>query len=71
MDPNKTIQSIQDRIFGRKIEPEMAQIKTIFIVMQEFKMSWDEINELPLPTFKFLVKLLNEQTEEIKKKNKK
>lgn len=68
---NKTIQSIRDRIFAKKIDPELAQIRTIFLVMQEFKMSWDEIQDLPLPTFKFLVMLLDQQAQEMKNKSNK
>jgi hypothetical protein len=64
---NKTIQNIKDRIFAKKIDPELAQIRTIFLVMQEFKMSWSEIQEVPIPTFKFLVMLLDKQSGEMNK----
>ena len=65
-----SLKNLQERIFNKKVGSELAQIRTVVIVMQEFKMSWEEVNDLPIPTFKFLVKILDEQSNEIKKSKK-
>jgi len=69
-EANNKIKNLKERLFAKKIDPEMAQIRTIFLVWQEFPMSWAELQDIPIPTFQFLVKLLDQQAEEMKKKQK-
>jgi hypothetical protein len=69
--PKNALKNLQERLFKHKVDSETAQIRSIILVMQEFKMSWEEVNSLPITTFKFIVKMLDDQNKEMERKYKK
>lgn len=50
-----------------KLSQDEALIENIYIVMKEFGYTLDQVKELPIPTFKFLIKMIQKEN----KKNKK
>ena len=55
-----SIDSIKKRLLD-KTTPEEALVQNICWVMREFHLSYEEIKELPLPTFNIMLTILQKE----------
>ena len=60
------IKDLQEKLFGKNSEEDNL-IETFYVIMKEFGYTLEELKAIPIPTFKFLIKIMNK---EIKAKNK-
>jgi len=56
-DKSKEINSIKDSIFNKKKESSVEE--TILWIAHEFKMSYDEVMDLPIPAYFVYIDFLN------------
>lgn len=54
-------------IGNRHLDDEDKTIQTIFYVMKEFGYTLDEVKSIPITTFKYMVRFLDEESKELKK----
>lgn len=54
------LENIQKRIFGKGDEDEKV-VETMFVVMKEFGYTLEELQAIPITTFKYLIDLLNKE----------
>lgn len=69
MEYSGQLKALQDRVLGKVIDAEYSQVKTLFAVMREMGYTIQEMDVTPLPTFKFMVKILEEEAKEYERKN--
>jgi len=64
-----TLESIQAKIFGKGTKEDNLVFSLCFI-MREFGYTLEEIKDLPIPTFSFIIKFLERESKEMDKKMK-
>ena len=57
---NGSLDAIKNKILA-KVSPEEAFVQNICVVMREFHLNYEEIKELPLPTFNIMLKILEKE----------
>ena len=50
---------------------EQKLIETLYVIMKEFGYTLNEIKEMPIPTFTYLIKMMNKESEQNKRGMKK
>jgi len=62
------LQNLKERLFGKSEEDRL--IENIYVIMKEFGYTLNEIKNMPIPTFKILLSLLEKEYREMNKKMK-
>jgi len=61
-----SLQNLKDKLFGKSEEDKV--IESLYVVMKEFGYTLEELKELPIPTLKIILKLLEKEYREMNKK---
>jgi len=61
-----SLQNLKDKLFGKSEEDKV--IESLYVVMKEFGYTLEELKELPIPTLKIILKLLEKEYKEMNKK---
>lgn len=57
---NNVLEKLRSRIFGGGTEEDKF-VTTIYVVMKKFKLSFEDIKNMPIPTFQILVEEINKE----------
>jgi len=63
----KSILGRLQQAFSSEFQKEERLLETLYIIMKEFGYTLEELKSLPIPTFQFIIKMLNKEAEEVKK----
>ena len=66
MSLNK-IEDLKSRVFGKGAGDEDRIIESLCVVMREFGYTLEEVKKIPLPTLRYLMKLLEKESEKMNK----
>lgn len=63
----KSILGRLQQVFSSEFQKEERLLETLYIIMKEFGYTIEELKSLPIPTFQFIIKMLNKEAEEVKR----
>jgi len=61
-----SLEELKNRLFGKSEEDQI--IESLYIVMKEFGYTIQELNEMPLPTLKMILHLIEKEYKSYKNK---
>ena len=61
----KGLNNLRDKIFAKKDDETI--LENIYVLMKEFGYTLDEVQKLPIPTFKYLLYFLEKEAKATKK----
>jgi len=65
------LDAIKKKLTGEIVSPEEAFVHNICVVMREFNLSYEEMMNLPFPTFIIMLRILEKESKKASAKDKK
>ena len=59
---DSSLAAIRKKITGKVVSEEESLVTNICLVMREFHLGYEEIKELPFPTFSVMLKVLEKES---------